>query len=99
MPRSTSPRIMSSPLTATPLESNCDQTPPGAVRPRKVGVEIVAGETIWSSDTAATLAFRLSWAACAGVSRAVKPLNTVSNCVSALPALTVDSTNSCLLRR
>ncbi len=87
---------MFSPLTSTPLASVCDHRPPGAVRPRKIGVVMVAGETSWSSATPTTLAFSDSAAACAGVRRTVKPLKTVSNCEISDAPPTVDSTAACL---
>ncbi len=89
---------MFSPLISAPLPSICDQTPPGAVRPRKMGVVMVAGATNWSSAMPTTFAFSDSAAACAGVMRAVKPLKTVSNCeMAGLPI--VAATACCLLRR
>ncbi len=54
---------------------SCSQRPPGAVSPRKAGVDDVSAVTVSSSVTARTLACFSRAAFCASVSFAAKPLN------------------------
>ncbi len=69
IPPSTMPMITPSPLV-------CDQAPPGAVKPRKSGVDDVSTLRASSFVTASTPRVSASLAACSAVMSAAKPLKT-----------------------
>jgi hypothetical protein len=73
MPESTSPMMMSSPACWNP--PSWSHRPPGAVRPRNVGVDEVSALRVSAGDTATTSLSAASLFAWAAVSRAAKPLN------------------------